>query len=72
MDVEDDKSLHSSEATVLGRDEEEGKGQMSQTEENRFDAGQVTSEVSSGPQEGQNRAQGVIVTRQVLVQTQSY
>ena len=33
VDVEDDKSLHSSEVTVSGRDEEEGKVEISRVEE---------------------------------------
>ena len=66
-DVDDTKSLHSSETTLAGRDEKGNETRL-QTEQ-PFCPTRITTDVSAGADEVPSWTQGVTVTRQVLVET---
>jgi len=70
-DGEDAKSMHSSEATLTGRDEEEGnaprQSQLGHTSrQSQVDFEGTKTEVSTG---AQSWVQGVNITREVVVET---
>jgi hypothetical protein len=73
-EIDDAKSLHSSESTIMGRDEEEGNAgpRRSQLDlDQPFAAKGTTTEVSAGTGIPPGWNHGVKVTRQVIVETSS-
>jgi len=70
-ELEDTKSVPSSEATLFTDPAEKGYGKTKQLEERMFARNGIITEVSSGSGAPSNWAQGVHVTRQVIVETSS-